>query len=137
MIIAIAFFSLSGAICTNLFVSAHLTSVETRNNNMAMMSAQSVAECFKATDGSTEETVQLLSAYPSPSTPDTFVLYYDEDWQPVDSAAGSFAPFYLSFSIDEEASPKVVTIDVCNAENTDNPLIYRLNAKKYVAGKGA
>ena len=137
MIIAIAFFSLSAAVCTNLFVSAHLTSEETRTNNMAMLRAQSVVECFKVTDGSAKETVQLLSAIPHARLPGTYILYYDKDWQQVEPVSGAVPFFYVTFSVDESASPKTITIDVSNSEQETDAPVYQLSAKKYVSGRGA
>lgn len=126
MIIAIAFFALSAAVCISLFVQAHLVSKETRVSNLAVIQAQSVAECFKAAGGSAQDTARLLSV---DSTGNEFSLYYDKDWQ---QAGAQEYSYRVDVSIDEEASPRSVSIAVVDRQKEGEGFIYTLEAKKYV-----
>jgi type II secretory pathway pseudopilin PulG len=136
MIIAIACFSIAGAMCTNLFVRASNISEDTRRVNMALIKAQSAAECFKAADGSAGETARLLNAS---EDGESFSLYYDSAWQQLagkaaaEKLAGSHM-YRLDITVAEGASPRTAAIEVYSlgAAGPEDELLYRLNVKKYV-----
>lgn len=87
MIVVILFFSLCAAICVHVFVNARETSQASYNLSCAVLAAQNVAECYKATGGDGERLVALLDALPVlTSKQDTVESYgiqvtYDRHWQ--------------------------------------------------------
>lgn len=60
LLIAILVFSLSAAICVQLFVRAHTLSEESRATQNAVLWSGSVSSCFQAAGGSLEDTAVLL-----------------------------------------------------------------------------
>lgn len=131
MIIAIAFFAIAAAVCTNLFVRAHLISENTRQSNMAVLTAQSVVEGFKASDGTAEGVAGVIAPGAQVTASDgSFNLFYDEDWQQTDREN---CKFVVDVSIDEGSSPRGIAINVINkaADGSEN-LIYSLEACKYI-----
>lgn len=77
LIIAILFFSLTGAVCIQLFVKAHLISRSTIELNHAIVQAQNLAEIWLSTDGAEQ---------PAP-------LYFDSDWNPCQQAPSETAGY--------------------------------------------
>ncbi|MDL2232475.1 hypothetical protein LJC63_02695 [Ruminococcaceae bacterium OttesenSCG-928-L11] len=123
MIIAIGFFSVSAAVCTSLFVKANMLSQETRRMNMAVIQAQSVAECFKSADGSLQETVKLLDV--SPNDGQSFLLYFNNDWQ-----RGEQGRYRMTVSVDESALPATADIAIVDMENSE-AVLYTMQVKQY------
>ena len=71
LMLAILIFALASAICLQVFVTASQLSDESVAINRAVISAQSGAECFKATGGDLNETAALLSEVYSGVTTET------------------------------------------------------------------
>lgn len=85
LIIAILFFSVSSAICVQLFVQSHLTSKDSVELNHAVEWCQNVAEAFYGCDGNTEDMMSLFtnSYIGNPSEAgNTFYLNFNEDFVP-------------------------------------------------------
>jgi len=99
LIIAILFFSLTSAVCVQLFVRAHLISRQTQEQNMALEKVSGFTEVFLAGDsiadlpGVTSDPSAETSSAPentaASSDTDTstftqdseYLIYYDADWQ--------------------------------------------------------
>lgn len=62
LIIAILFFSLSAAVCVQLFSSAYLTTREINYRDTAILQAQSIAELFRNEDGEMTAVVETYDA---------------------------------------------------------------------------
>lgn len=60
LIIMLLVFSVSAAICLQVFAGARRISDESRKLDLAVMQAQNVAECWKSTYGDLDETAELL-----------------------------------------------------------------------------
>lgn len=60
LLIGLLVFSLTAAICLQIFVGAHQISSESNALNIAVIKAQNGAESFKASGGDLEETAKLL-----------------------------------------------------------------------------
>ncbi len=108
LIIAILFFSLTSAVCVQIFVRAHLISRQTQEQNMALEKISGFTEVFLAGDslqdlpGVTCETTTDLSASSgnaaASSDTDTstqaesseYVIYYNADWQICDPDEASY-----------------------------------------------
>jgi len=77
LIIAIAFFAVSSAICVQLFAMAHTLSSRSVGVQMAVMNAQSAAETFKASGG---DTAVMSSVLEAAIVGEQLVVHFDENW---------------------------------------------------------
>lgn len=104
LIVAIMFFSLSAAVCVRLFASAHIMAEDTQGEAGAIMWSQDMAESFEGANGDLKEIEKLYpNAYVSYNANDPtkrsgyIILFFDENWQRIDSLAG--ASFFVSCNI--------------------------------------
>ncbi|MCL2055840.1 MAG: hypothetical protein FWH02_01300 [Oscillospiraceae bacterium] len=137
MIIAIAFFSLAAAICTGLFVSARVISRDTYAANMATLTAQSVAEVFKATGGSGEKTAAYFSTSVNGGE---FIIAFDNDWAIIEEAYTDVG-YVVRVTIDESSALKQAKIDVARRSDLNKLYngymgIFSLEVKYYGGGGG-
>lgn len=90
LIIAILFFSLTSAVCVQIFVRAHLISRQTQETNMALEKVSGFSEVFLAGDSislildSDADTSELSDG----ST--EYTVFYDENWQTCNRAASAY-----------------------------------------------
>lgn len=85
LIIAILFFSVSGAICVQLFVQSHITSKGSVALNHSVEWCQNVAEAFYGCEGNAEEMMALFSnSYVGnkAEAENTFYLNFNKDFEP-------------------------------------------------------
>lgn len=85
LIIAILFFSLAGAVCIRLFVTAHSISQNTIARNHAITQTQNLAEAWLSAEGSQK---LLAAALPGLEVSEkaggtSFCLFFDKNWNPV------------------------------------------------------
>ena len=92
LIIAILFFSLTGAVCIQLFVKAHLISRSTIELNHAIVQAQNLAEIWLSADAAEQ---------PAP-------LYFDDDWNPCTQASSEAAGYTAALQSETEAQTGLV-----------------------------
>lgn len=128
LIIAILFFSLASAICIQLFIKAHFVSSNSEDLSMALNQSQSVAEYFKASNGTSAELVNMLDGELG-EKPNEIILNYDKNW----NTAVTNPVYQLSISLDEK-NPVTATISVTKVSDKDN-IIYSLETKKYIHNK--
>lgn len=76
---AILIFSLSAAICMQVFASAKRTSQNSDELSSALVCAQSAAEAFKATGGSLDAVASILGG--AFNGRDEVAVSYDADWR--------------------------------------------------------
>ena len=77
LIIMLLVFSISAAVCLQVFSGAKKISEESRKLDAAVMQAQTAAECWKASYGDLEKTAEMLHVIPSDTG---FKLYDEENW---------------------------------------------------------
>ena len=77
LIIMLLVFSISAAVCLQVFSGAKKISEESRKLDAAVMKAQTIAECWKASHGDLEETAEMLNVIPD----ETGFKVYDEENQ--------------------------------------------------------
>ena len=77
LIIMLLVFSISAAVCLQVFSGAKKISEESRKLDAAVMQAQTIAECWKASHGDLEETAEMLDVIPREAG---FKLYDEENW---------------------------------------------------------
>lgn len=125
IIIAILFFSLSSAICLQLFVKAHNLGQDTRELDMAVRQASSVADVLSQS----EQSVELLREfYPDADIDDAQShIYFDQSFQPCGSEASRYT-LDISAAVDD-ARTSVYTISVYDSEAGEE--IYSLEVMAY------
>ena len=89
LLISVGVFSLCAAICVGLFVRSEVMTQDSANLNRAVTEARNAAECFKASGGDMEKTMQLTGG--ELAAGGTLFLEYDENWNALDPGiAGTF-----------------------------------------------
>lgn len=126
LIVAILFFSIASAICIQLFAKAHIVSTNSKNLTEALTQVQTVAETFKASDGTIENLQELLDNSQSTAT-DEITLLFNSKW---DTSGKDDAKFELKVKIDPK-TPATATLSVTTADDKKTP-IYNIETKKYV-----
>lgn len=122
LIVSIGVFAFAGALTLQLFLGARFAAAKARDLNWAVMTAQTLAEEFKAFGG------------------EDGVFYYDEDWKPSEQPA----LFTVEVSVSEGAAGmRYAGITVRRErpypflkEEEDSTLLYGLSAARYEGGKG-
>lgn len=90
LIIAILFFSLASAVCVRLYTAAHNLSHDSINLSNAVTWSQNLSEAFCGTKGDVKEMEKLypdavLSVDDSEDQITSFVLFFDDEWEPVEA----------------------------------------------------
>lgn len=126
LIITILFFSLASAVCVQLFVEAHLTSIETKELNNAVNIAQSISEVMNGTDGSLSSVSEFYKT--AEGDEDYFVIYYDNDFKETDDYENA------SYAADVTVSSisKLYNMEVNVVKLPDCEVIYTLDSSKYI-----
>ena len=70
-------FSISAAVCLQVFSGANRISEESKTLDAAVLHAQNAAEYWKSTHGDLEETASLMGVLPGE---DGFKVYDEENW---------------------------------------------------------
>ena len=122
LVIIILFFAFAGAICANIFVKAHTLSSKSTDISMAVMQAQSAAECVKDTDGDAKKLCDLLDGQ---DTAEGLTVYYDKDWKPSDESG---AKYELSIALTQENGFLNADISVLKGDEE----IYSIETGKYL-----
>lgn len=108
LIIAILFFSLTSAVCVQIFVRAHLISRQTKEQNMALEKISGFTEVFLA-GASIEDLPGVIKSAGADEQPtsetfsdssdsgistqeetSSYQIYYDADWQPCNPDNATF-----------------------------------------------
>lgn len=125
IIIAILFFSLASAICLQLFVKAHNLGQDTRELDMAVRQASSVADVLSQSEQPLE---MLREFYPDADLGGAQShIYFDQSFQPCGSEASRYTLDFSAAADDEQTS--VYTIAVYDCETRDE--IYGLEVMAY------
>ncbi len=77
LIIMLLVFSISAAICLQVFAGARRIADESRRLDTAVMMAQTAAETWKATHGDLEETAERMQVQ---AEEDSFSVYNEDEW---------------------------------------------------------
>ncbi len=127
LILNCLFFTLSAAVCVNLFVAGATTNKESGEISMAALKAQSAAEAFKASNGDLDRYSEIMGSI---SEGDFQVCYYDEEWMKTAVDDYDFA-VYLTMTTSENGLV-VATISVTDHKDS----IYELEVLKYLGVGG-
>ena len=125
LMISILFFSLSSAVCIQLFAKAHTINETTEHISAATVIAQNISEYFHHTNGNKEQFLSYFEEYESSSS-QTF-LYFTENG---DSCSASNAYYKVSLTLQEEENFNTITFQVIHIINKET--LYSSTLKKHV-----
>lgn len=137
LMIAILFFSISAAVCLNIFVKAHVTDDSTTYKTDSILLVQNSADLFLAKDGSQNAVTQfyqsnnpdILLTQGKSSGQNTLLLYYDSDLNFVTKEQA----FYIEEIIfQEKGNFSYANISVTNSNQ--DITYYQIQVKKYIGG---
>ena len=127
LMIAILLFSLSAAVCVQVFVKSHTIKEKSTELSQAVLISASVAETIRS-EGTFFKT--LSNEFPLiESDDDVIYIYYDAKWQPTSS---SYAAYVLRLETKLDSTVLTGTITVCKNASDDSP-IYELEVKKHIS----
>lgn len=118
LMIIILFFSVTSAVCANLFVQAHQISKKGSDLTNATREVQSVAERFKAVEGDMHDLSALYESGLVES--DRLDLFYDAQWTPLGT---------------EKTDSSEYTITVLRSTNTEQQVFLNALAVSVPAAK--
>ena len=106
LIISILFFSVSGAICIQLFVKAHTLSESSVELNNSVLWTQNISEVFHGCNGSlhaiadffSDSSVVLVSYEDNPEV-GTLVMYFDDKWNLIEFPSANGALENVKYEI--------------------------------------
>lgn len=120
LIIVILFFSLSAAVCLQLFVKAHTLDEKTVEQYNTVVWCQNLAELYTEYDGDVNAMSMPLSEYMPYITGSVMSIALDKEWEPFDGREGDFNIILTSSSLDEEKGLIRANIEV----QSGNTLLY-------------
>ncbi len=114
LIMAIMFFSLAAAVCVRLFPSAHLMAEKTEGLSNAVIWSQNLSEAFTGSGGDFEKITALFPNSYVVTEPDeepgregALLMFFDKDWEPLDTGALSDACFEAYIHVNEKDASEV------------------------------
>ena len=125
LMIVILFFSISSAVCIQLFVKAHTINIENQNETSANLIAQNISECFLSTNGEMVQTLSYLDAYTKLNH--SALVYYDDNWTICDKNDARFIET-LTFTKDNKFHNMMIVIK----DLKKNRNLYTLTLKKHI-----
>lgn len=120
MILSILFFSLSSAVCVQLFVKSHLISQRSVDLNRAVEYCQNIAEAFYGCNGNLDEMMLLFDNY-SKDTSDESTYLLDEP------------PYTISVTVQEKDNMLICYITAYKSSDPIYDLEVHLFSQKEVS----
>ena len=140
LILAAAFLSLSSVVCIRLYLYAHTLSAASLAKTQAVRESQNIGSSWLSSDGSLADTLALYLETTNPvedrmvpEEADSFVLYYNSDWELLPSSQD--AAFCMELSL-KNSGTGISTLLLSASEWKDNaPQIscYSIEFKRYDA----
>jgi len=129
MIVSVLIFSVSAAVCIQIFAKAYILSEKTQDLGNAVSICTSCAELFYGYRGDLSKVQQELDPlHSSDSSSGALTFFYDENYSPCHEGA---ARFRLVMNTDrQEADLLKCTIEMSRI--SDDSSIYRLNCTLYL-----
>ena len=138
LIIAILFFSLTSAVCVQIFVRAHLISRQTQEENMALEKIFGFTEVFltgtsladlpgvtatESSDSNTDSDTVSMTSDTNAQTTEDYLIYYDSDWQ---TCSVSDASYLIRIQITPQGALQHGTFaaERLTAANQEDTVIY-------------
>jgi Tfp pilus assembly protein PilE len=118
LMFVILVFTVSAAICSNIFGQAYTYSTGSTDLTQAMLAAENAAEEFKADAAGAAERTD----------------FYDKNWNPVDGADPANVRYSVAVSIMETDVLRTCLITCRDGAGEDADVIYTLTAKRAAVG---
>lgn len=125
LMISILFFSLSSAVCIQLFVKAYTINEATENKSNATLIAQDISEYFHHASGDKEQFLKYFGEYEDAG--DIIILYFSQNG--INCHADN-AYYIATLCFSQEASFRVLTLELTRQD--DNVPLYSSTLKKYI-----
>lgn len=141
LILAAAFLSLSSVVCIRLYLYAHILSAASLAKTQAVRESQNIGSSWLSSDGSLADTLALYLETTNPvedrmvpEEADSFVLYYNSDWELLPSSQD--AAFCIELSLKKNSGAGISTLLLSASEWKDNApqtSCYSIEFKRYDA----
>lgn len=141
LILAAAFLSLSSVVCIRLYLYAHTLSAASLAKTQAVRESQNIGSSWLSSDGSLAdalalylETTNPVEGRMVPEEADSFVLYYNSDWELLPSSQD--AAFCIELSLKKNSGTGISTLLLSASEWKDNApqtSCYSIEFKRYDA----
>ena len=141
LILAAAFLSLSSVVCIRLYLYAHTLSAASLAKTQAVRESQNIGSSWLSSDGSLADTLALYLETTNPvedrmvpEEADSFVLYYNSDWELLPSSQG--AAFCMTVTLQKDSGTGISTLYLTASEWKDNApqtSCYSIEFKRYDA----
>ena len=141
LILAAAFLSLSSVVCIRLYLYAHTLSAASLAKTQAVRESQNIGSSWLSSDGSLADTLALylettnsVEGRMVPEEADSFVLYYNSDWELLPSSQD--AAFCIELSLKKNSGTGISTLLLSASEWKDNApqtSCYSIEFKRYDA----
>lgn len=125
LMISILFFSLSSAVCIQLFVKAHTINTDTENKSNATLIAQDISELFHHVNGDREQLLSYYNKYEAKGN--EVFLYFTEN---SNSSSKEGARYVASLSFEQEGAYRILTMEITCIGKED--ILYSSTLKKYI-----
>lgn len=128
LIFAILFFSITSAVCVQVFVKSHILNQEAQILTLASQKTRDAAELLVSTDSLSDSFSILKDSYPDCCTEqeDTVTIFYNEDFLP---CSAHTSVYQLTIEIQEKSRLLCAHLTVSSAEE---PSIFELETKHYL-----
>ena len=141
LILAAAFLSLSSVVCIRLYLYAHTLSAASLAKTQAVRESQNIGSSWLSSDGSLADALSLylettnpVEGQMVPEEADSFVLYYNSDWELLPSSQD--AAFCIELSLKKNSRTGISTLLLSASEWKDNApqtSCYSIEFKRYDA----
>ncbi len=141
LILAAAFLSLSSVVCIRLYLYAHTLSAASLAKTQAVRESQNIGSSWLSSDGSLADALALYLETTNPvedrmvpEEADSFVLYYNSDWELLPSSQD--AAFCIELSLKKNSGTGISTLLLSASEWEDNApqtSCYSIEFKRYDA----
>lgn len=141
LILAAAFLSLSSVVCIRLYLYAHTLSAASLAKTQAVRESQNIGSSWLSSDGSLADALSLylettnpVEGRMVPEEADSFVLYYNSDWELLPSSQD--AAFCMELSLKKNSGTGISTLLLSASEWRDNApqtSCYSIEFKRYDA----
>lgn len=141
LILAAAFLSLSSVVCIRLYLYAHTLSAASLARTQAVRESQNIGSSWLSSDGSLADTLALYLETTNPvedrmvpEEADSFVLYYNSDWELLPSSQD--AAFCIELSLKKNSGTGISTLLLSASEWKDHApqtSCYSIEFKRYDA----
>ena len=125
LMISILFFSLSSAVCIQLFVKAHTINGTTEDKSNATLIAQDISEYFHHANGNKEKFLSYFTEYEE--TEEGVLIYFTQN---SNCCSSSNAYYTATLLFSEDNSYNLLSFRITCVNNTDT--LYAAELKKHI-----